>query len=108
MIIASRALGTDEKSELNKRLDVAHIHIDAKGERIVVTYDIVLVSPTGLAVSVLETKTYTRHNRQATADKPANLKFNALRDSLIGQGIIELVSSDISNYDGTDKSLEQD
>lgn len=112
--IATKPLGLDEVEQLQKRLEVWRVDINARKEIVTVEYDIVLLSPANNVVKVLDNTCYTRYNskegdfysrlmKQVTKN---NLKFDELRASQIGQMIAGLIALDIANYNGPE-SLEQ-
>lgn len=101
--ITTKDLGLDKETGLNKELQVWQLLIDTKSEKITVVYDIVLLSPTGLVVSVLETKTYYRYNYKGGIDGGGNkindnLMFDYYRNSDLGKGIISLIEKTIADY----------
>lgn len=98
--IAKKTFGTDEQYGLTKELHVWGQFNDAKNERIVVYYDIVLLSPTGLISKIVSSGQYTRSGQ----------KFQALRDSQLGQGITALIETDmdmIQSYESIFEDLKQ-
>jgi len=107
--VKTKDLGIDEPTGLQKELQVWRIEVDAKAETVNVYYDIVLKS-NGVAAAVVESnKNYLRYNRPAEVDaegneiRPANMKFDALRSSPVGQGVEALIQQDINNYPDIDQ-----
>lgn len=94
--IASKSFGTDQETGLEKRILAHSFHCDAKANRITVICDVVLMSPTGKIVSIVMPVTYRRENIAETPTINASLKFDQLRNSQIGQGIIQLIQGDIN------------
>lgn len=86
--IATHDFGVDSVTGLDKQLQVWQLTIDVKSNKIIVVYDIVLVS-NNVVVSVLRTDSYVRDNTTLTTN------FNALRTSSLGQGIAYLINQDI-------------
>ena len=111
-ILGTKQLGEDLETGLQKELRIWQITIDGKSEVILVVYDIVLISPKGGVVKVINTNSFRRFNRPAIIEdgvevKPENNKFDALKLSPLGQGILGMLQVDINNIQGFD-TLEQD
>lgn len=102
--IYKKVLETDSETGLDKEIRVVKINIDAETEEIVVFYAIVLASPTGVVMKTLEVSSYKRYNKAAVLDEnnvevaPANMAYNNLKASAIGQGIVAIVTSTIADY----------
>lgn len=89
--IATKSLGLDTLTGLPLRLSVWQLTIDAKSNIVVVVYNIETLSPSGsVVVYTGENKTYTRTN------KDGDMRFNALKASAPGQGILQIITNDIS------------
>lgn len=102
--IQSFDFGVDAYTGLQKKLYVTGIRIDAKTEVVYVDYDIVLLSPTGVQVSVIESYYFERLNL------PGNEKYNELKNSPVGQGIIQMIGTDmamIQSYETCRENLKQ-
>lgn len=95
--IAEKDFGIDAETGLQKKLQVWSIFCDADKEIIVIQFKIILLSPTGITVSILRNGSYTR----------TGSKFNQLRESQLGQGIEGLISSDLEMIDSF-KTLDSD
>lgn len=98
-------LGIDKETGLQKKVLIWKIDIDGKTEIITVKYDISLISPTGIVVKIIATNIYRRFNRPAVMSEdgetiitPANMKWDQLKDSAIGQGILSMIDLDVKNY----------
>ena len=97
-------LGIDAETGLEKQLQIWGIDINGKTEEVIVSYDVVLLSPTGVTVKVIESNNYRRYDKQAVIDangielSAANLKFTYLKNSAVGQGILYMISLDVANY----------
>lgn len=106
-------LGLDEETSLNKKAIIWQIVIDGKSRIITVVYDIVLLSPRETVVKTVLTDVYTRFNSSEVLDKDGNvikavnMKWDALRNSPIGQGILQLIATDVSNYNNSMNDLKQ-
>ena len=96
--IATKSLGTDSASGLQKEVRAWQLTIDTKSEIVVVVYDIVLLSPKGKIVSILETNTYRRTNVPARDSIPADMRFNTLRNSSLGKSIEDMIKKTIDKY----------
>lgn len=111
-ILGKKSLGVDPKTTLEKELHIWQITIDGKSEVILVVYDIVLLAPTGAVIKTLETNNFVRFNKKAVLDSngveisPANMKFDALKLSPIGQGILALLQVDLAAIQGIDTLFE--
>lgn len=95
--IAQKSFGIDTVTGLEKRLYVWQQVNDVKSQKIVVVFDIVLISPTGKVVSTLSTGTFERINIPETNTHLASPKFDDLRKSPIGQGISGLIAKDLED-----------
>lgn len=98
--IAVKSLGTDSLTGLAQRISIWQLTIDSKAEKVVVVYDIETLSPNGKVVATSPVKTYERTNKPAvmnadTVTTPANLKFNELRASQVGQMISGMIAADL-------------
>jgi hypothetical protein len=91
-MITSKSLGIDQETGLEKKIIIHTLEINSQTEVITVKYQVALVSPTGKIMAVLENGQYTRFN------SPIKQKYNALRDSAIGQGIIQMLGLDLDLY----------
>lgn len=103
-------LGIDVETGLQKEVQVWQINIDGKTETITVVYDIVLLSPVGQPLLILETNSFLRYNRQAVLDaennviKEENLRFKMLKESPLGQGILGMITADLLKYPNLEQS----
>lgn len=104
-IFGEKNLGVDIDSGLQKKLLIWDIQINGKTEVITCKYDISLISPTGMIVKTISTNNYKRFNKLAELDEdgitvisPANLKWDSLKNSIIGQGILSMIAQDVVNY----------
>lgn len=100
--IATKSLGVDSITGLDKQVQVWQLTIDAKAEKIVVVYDVVLLY-NGKVVSVLSTDMYTRENRPAHTDMAGNTidadnRFSQYRSSQLGQAIEAMIQQTINAY----------
>jgi len=100
--LVKKVIGQDVKTGLNIECQIWQIVIDSKAEMINVVYDLVLLAPNGEIATVLKTDHFVRLNQPAILDKDgntiklANLRFNDLRVSPIGQAIIGMLTTDIN------------
>jgi len=103
-IFGTKDLGLDEDSGLQKQVQFWNIDINGKTEVVTVKYDIVLLAPKGQVVKILETNQYRRFNRPDILDDegnvilPANMKWDQLKESATGKGILEMIDLDVKNY----------
>lgn len=108
--IATKDIGINPENGLNQRINVWQITIDSKAEVVIVVYNIETLSPNGVVVTTSENKTYTRSNNPETDTTEANMKYDSLRESTVGQmikGMIDLNLSIIKSISDLGK-LEQD
>lgn len=96
--IAQKSIGVNQTTGLEQIVKIHQINIDAKAEKIVVVYDVDTISPTGVVVATESNKTFERFNGEV------NKKFDALRNSPIGQGITALLTSDLDSYPSMDQN----
>lgn len=85
--IATKSLGLDTLTGLPQRINVWQLTIDAKSNVIVVVYNIQTLSPNGSVV------VYTGDNKSYSR---TGARFDALKASSLGQGIIGIITNDIS------------
>ena len=90
--IAKKVIELDVETGLDKEIRIVSITIDALVKTISITYCIVLVSPTGVAMKTLEENTVTRTNLEC------NPKWDQLEASSIGQGIKQMLQPDLNAY----------
>ena len=90
-------IGVDEVTGLDIELRVKSINIDSEIEVITIKVDKCLVSPTGIQMSILETKYYTRYN------SIENKKYDMLDLSPVGLGIKHILSLDLALYPNLDQ-----
>lgn len=102
--LVKKELGIDEITGLNQRVIITQFMIDAASEKISIQYKIETLSPTGVVVKSSNPLVYTRYNRVEVLDengnvvKEANMKFNQLKDSTLGQTILGMLQTDIDGY----------
>lgn len=96
--ITNRTLGIDVETGLSKELRFVSVIIDSEAEQLVVGYKVVLVSPTGVDMKTLHTGIFTRYNSQN------NPEYDNLRESPIGQGIIQILQADLNLFDETQEA----
>ena len=102
--LASKSFGTDTDTGLEKQLVAHTIIISAVDERVDVLYDVLLMSPTGLMVSVVESSRYSRDN------SGNNPKYDQLHDSDLGKGVMSIIQNDlngITSYNSRNNDLLQ-
>lgn len=90
MEVINKSFGIDQATGLEKTASFSRLIIDLTKEVIEIQVDINLIYPSGKKQKI-NNVTYRRFNADG------NMKFNLLKDSLIGQGIINLVSEDFQN-----------
>jgi len=64
-VYGTKDFGVDTATGLNKQAQFWQILIDGKQKQILVGYDIVLLSPTGVVVQVVSSNSYRRYNKPA-------------------------------------------
>ncbi len=115
-LLGTKNLGKDVVTDLDRQLQIWQITIDGKSEVILVVYDIVLLAPNGSIAKVESTDNFRRFNRDAVIQdeievKPANLKFDALKLSPVGQAILGMLQLDlnlIQSFETLAEDLRQD
>jgi hypothetical protein len=90
--IANRSIGVDEETGLSIELRVKELTINADIRLITVKVIKCLVSPSGVEMKIIETLYYNR------ADKENNMKYSMLESSPIGQGIRQMLLTDLAEY----------
>lgn len=102
--IATLSLGVNDLTGSEEQVSVWSILIDAEEEKISVGYKIEVLSPKGIVVASSQKQFYYRRNNVEQRDPngeliaPANMKFDALRESPIGKAIEGLIDSDLKEY----------
>lgn len=100
MEVITKKLGTDQDTGLEKELNITGVFIDIENEVIDVRCSVNLIYPTGKKQSV-RALNYRRFNADG------NMKFNNLKDSTIGQGIISIIQNDVNSIKSSE-TIEQD
>ena len=98
---AKRNFGNHSVTQLVKQIRCYRLDIDAKTKIITIYWEECLISPTGAVMQVLREGNFTRLNSDTLGNK-----FDDLKNSAIGQGIIQMVEaldlsrieSDLSNF----------
>jgi hypothetical protein len=98
---AQRNFGNDETTQLIKQIRCYRLDINAKTKIITIYWEECLISPTGAVMQVLREGNFTRFNSDTLGNK-----FDDLKNSEIGQGIIQMVEAldlsriaeDLSNF----------
>lgn len=98
MYIVNQEKGINDKYGLPQELRITSLQIDSKTKTVIVKWELVVVSPTGEIVSVLESGEYYRY------DSDLNPKYSQLENSPIGQGIKQMLSFDIPLYPNFEQS----
>jgi len=98
--IATKSLGVDSLTQLDKELRVVSLNIDSKMNQIRVYYEIVLLNDS-VYVTTLSGGSYIRDNNTSFKN------FDALRVSSVGQGITYLITQDIGKINSV-QTLETD
>lgn len=111
--IAIKDLGDSNEWGLPAKIKIWGLNIDSKKETVTVFYEIVTTTPSGVEDSRVS-GSYTRFNSRVgdqvtptTKVTRDNLKFDILKASQIGQGIIALLQNDLQSFDGNPESLRQ-
>jgi hypothetical protein len=87
-----------------RKVIVWGININAKSEEIQVIYDLAYIGKDGSIIHYIEENAnYRRYNRPVEMNgeievTPANMKFDELRNSEIGQAITALIENDLLKY----------
>ena len=90
--IANLNIGIDEETGLDTELRIKSLMIDAENKRVTIKIDKCLVSPTGVELKVLDCQYYDRYNSET------NKRYDALALSPIGQGIKQMLNTDLIDY----------
>jgi len=114
-ILGIKEFGEDEETGLQKELQILKLKIDGETDEVFVQCRVVLLAPKGGVVKVVSNHTFRRYNRPAIMDGnkeilPANNKFDMLKLSPLGQGILGMLQIDINNikgFDTIDEDLKQ-
>lgn len=102
--IASKDFGIDAPSQLNKQLYISDIRISKKYATIEIWYDIVLLAPTGIIASIIESGSYIRDNNTSFKH------FDSLSESQIGlliTGSVKLDMGGIVSFETYKSDLNQ-
>lgn len=100
MEVVVKSFGIDTETGLEKKLTFSSLRIDILNEVIEIYLDVNLIYPSGKKQRI-NTIVYRRFNADG------NMKFNELKDSAIGQGIIAVIQNDF-NMIQSFGSIEQD
>lgn len=103
MVVVVKKFGLDQATGLEKEVSFSSLRIDVLNEVIEVYLDVNLVYPSGKKQRI-NTIVYRRFNADG------NMKFNALKESAIGQGIISIVQNDfnaITSFETIEQDLAQ-
>jgi hypothetical protein len=100
MEVIIKSFGIDNETGLEKQATFSSLRIDVLNEVIEVYIDINLVYPSGKKQRI-KTIVYRRFNAEG------NMKFNAFKESAIGQGIISIIQNDFNAIQSF-KTIEQD
>lgn len=98
-MIAIKTLGTDSRTGLTRKVEVVAIEIQSKIKTISVTFEVNLYSGNEFVVKE-RTGTYKR----------TDVKFDALEESTVGQGIKAMIGIDldlITTFETIDENLKQ-
>jgi hypothetical protein len=98
-MIAEKTLGTDLRTGLTRKIEVVAIEIQSKIKTISVTFEVNLYSNDEFVVTE-KTGNYTR----------TDVKFDALEESIVGQGIKAMIGLDldlITTFETIDENLKQ-
>lgn len=98
--IATKSLGVDSLTQLDKEIWVHTLNIDSKMHQIRVYYDVVLLS-NNVFVTAVNSGSYIRDNNTPSQN------FNALKSNSLGQGITYLITQDIGKIQ-SGKTIETD
>jgi len=91
--IVVKSLGTDSVTGLQQQINVWQLSIDAVANVVVVVYNIQTLSPNGKVVATGNNTSFTRYNN--TSCTPPDMRFNALKEGALGQGIIAKITQDL-------------
>lgn len=91
-MIVKKVLGQDENYGLPIELRIISVLIDGENKNIKINYKVVVVSPTGIEIKIIEQGEYMRYN---TLENP---KYTELENSVIGQGIKQMLNMDLEIY----------
>lgn len=120
--LATKSLGTHKQTGLPLQANITSLNISAKNETVTVSYDVVVLDKEGNVFQTLSRESYTRKNLpeevqrgalmtlgKSTESKvlAASMKFDALKNSSVGQAIMAMLAADLEAFDGTPESLEQ-
>lgn len=86
------SLGIDELTGLEKMKNVYNIFVMGKDRKVIVEYEICLVTPNGYVAE----KVYT--GKHETLDEAPNHPYTAYEASAVGQGIKYIISQNINSY----------
>jgi hypothetical protein len=98
-MIAQKTLGNDTRTGLVRKIEVISIEIQSKIKTISVTFEVNLYSNNEFVVTE-RTGNYVRKDN----------KYDLLKSSLVGQGIEEMIRTDlnlIQSFDSIDEDLKQ-
>ena len=90
--IVNKNIGVDEHTGMSIELRVKLLTIDPVEKKIIAKVDKCLVSPTGVEFTIIETKYLERYNSELSP------KYTMLDLSPIGQGIKQMLLSELINY----------
>lgn len=93
--ITVKSIGIDSATGLSQQLNVWQLTIDAKSKKIAVVYNIQVLAPNGAVVSTGDNLVYFRYNKPAHDTIPADNRFDLLKASPLGQGIIANIVNDL-------------
>lgn len=89
--LATQSIGINEEIGLEQVVKIWRFEVNAKVERIYVSYEVETLSPTGIVLSTTN-GCFERYNGDE------NKQFDALRDSQIGQAITGMLANDLKNF----------
>lgn len=98
-MISGKILGADSRTGLTRKVEVIAIEIQSKIKTISVTFEVNLYSGNEFVVTE-RTGNYTRKD----------VKFDALEESIVGQGIKSMIGLDldlINTFETIDENLKQ-
>jgi len=99
--IVVKPFGIDSVTGLNQQVDVWKLIIDARSKTICVVYNIEAIAPSGSLIPLGSNQNYTRFNQPAVMNSdtitiPANMAFDNLKASQVGQMIIGMILKDFA------------
>lgn len=99
--IASKDLGVDSITGLHQKIAIWNLNIDSRKSIVTINYTIQTIAPNGKVVMDGSENNYYRYNQQAGTRQNgdtiyANLKFDQLRSSSVGQMLQGMIVNDLN------------